>query len=219
MPNIEVKLRRGTEAEHNTFTGAEGEVTVDTTNDTLRVHDGSTAGGVRLAKLSEAGLDSIPNLSALGNVSGTSAVPVAIDIKDEDTMTSDSATALATQQSIKAYVDSQVTSAVSKYSTGWVNTDGSTTVANSATLSFTHSLGTTDLIITCYVADDASGTNSFAVSLTDISQNSQAVQVKDITTTEFTVQLGSQGTVTTNSSGVASITSLASKYIKIVAIG
>ena len=44
---------------------------------------------------------------------------------------------------------------VSKYSTGWVNTDGSTTVANSATLSFTHNLGTTDLSITCYIADDA----------------------------------------------------------------
>jgi|DEB0MinimDraft_10_1074344.scaffolds.fasta_scaffold23929_2 hypothetical protein len=55
MPNIQVKLRRGTATEHNTFTGAEGEVTVDTTNDTLRVHDGSTAGGIRLAKLSEAG--------------------------------------------------------------------------------------------------------------------------------------------------------------------
>ena len=53
MPNIQVKLRRGTATEHNTFAGAEGEVTVDTTNDTLRVHDGSTAGGIRLAKLSE----------------------------------------------------------------------------------------------------------------------------------------------------------------------
>ena len=55
MPNISVQLRRGTDAEHSSFTGAEGEVTVDTTNDTLRVHDGSTAGGIRLAKLSEAG--------------------------------------------------------------------------------------------------------------------------------------------------------------------
>ena len=53
MANIQVKLRRGTDTEHSSFTGAEGEVTVDTTNDTLRVHDGSTAGGVRLAKLSE----------------------------------------------------------------------------------------------------------------------------------------------------------------------
>ena len=53
MANIEVKLRRGTTSQHGSFTGAEGEVTVDTDLDTLRVHDGSTAGGVRLAKHSE----------------------------------------------------------------------------------------------------------------------------------------------------------------------
>jgi len=46
-----VQLRRGTDTEHNTFTGANGEVTVDTTNKTLRVHDGTTAGGTRLATL------------------------------------------------------------------------------------------------------------------------------------------------------------------------
>ena len=46
----ELKLRRGTTAEHSTFTGAEGEVTVDTTKDTVVVHDGTTAGGVPLAK-------------------------------------------------------------------------------------------------------------------------------------------------------------------------
>ena len=53
MANIEVKLRRGTTSQHSSFTGAEGEVTVDTDLDTLRVHDGSTAGGERLAKYSE----------------------------------------------------------------------------------------------------------------------------------------------------------------------
>lgn len=41
----QLKLRRGTTAQHSTFTGAEGEVTVDTTKDTLVVHDGTTAGG------------------------------------------------------------------------------------------------------------------------------------------------------------------------------
>jgi len=48
-----VQFRRGTAAEHTTFTGLEGEITVDTTNDTLRVHDGSQAGGYRLARFSE----------------------------------------------------------------------------------------------------------------------------------------------------------------------
>jgi hypothetical protein len=47
----QLQLRKGTAIEHDTFTGADGEVTVDTTNNTLRVHDGSTVGGIRLATL------------------------------------------------------------------------------------------------------------------------------------------------------------------------
>ena len=42
---VQVQLRRGTEAQNNAFTGVVAEVTVDTTNNELRVHDGSTAGG------------------------------------------------------------------------------------------------------------------------------------------------------------------------------
>jgi hypothetical protein len=45
-----VQLRRGTTAEHATFTGLEGETTVDTTKDTLVVHNGSTAGGFPIAR-------------------------------------------------------------------------------------------------------------------------------------------------------------------------
>lgn len=41
----QLKLRRGTTAQHSTFTGASGEVTVDTSKKTLVVHDGTTAGG------------------------------------------------------------------------------------------------------------------------------------------------------------------------------
>jgi len=41
----QVQFRRGSSAENDAFTGALGEVTVDTTNDSLRIHDGSTAGG------------------------------------------------------------------------------------------------------------------------------------------------------------------------------
>lgn len=46
-----VQFRRGTTAEHSTFTGAEGEITVNTTKDTLVVHDGSTAGGFEIVSL------------------------------------------------------------------------------------------------------------------------------------------------------------------------
>ena len=41
----ELILRRGTSAANNLFTGKEGEVTMDTETQGLRVHDGTTAGG------------------------------------------------------------------------------------------------------------------------------------------------------------------------------
>lgn len=41
----QLQLRRGTSSEHATFTGAAGEVTVNTTTNGLVVHDGTTAGG------------------------------------------------------------------------------------------------------------------------------------------------------------------------------
>ena len=44
-----VQLRRGTTAQTNAFTGAVGEVTVDTEKDVLVVHDGTTAGGFPVA--------------------------------------------------------------------------------------------------------------------------------------------------------------------------
>ena len=55
MPAFALQLRRGTTAEHSAFTGLVGEVTIDTDKDTIVVHDGVTAGGIPLAKSSEAG--------------------------------------------------------------------------------------------------------------------------------------------------------------------
>ena len=48
-----ILLRGGTTAQHANFKGYNREITVDTTKKTLVVHDGSTAGGIPLAKKSE----------------------------------------------------------------------------------------------------------------------------------------------------------------------
>jgi hypothetical protein len=47
---IQLQVRRGTATQHTTFTGASGELTLDTTNNSLHVHDGSTAGGHETAR-------------------------------------------------------------------------------------------------------------------------------------------------------------------------
>ena len=204
MPTI-LQLRRGTTAENAAYTGAAGEITVDTTLNKVLLHDGSTAGGaatvgnlqgnIQLGKTAAGEIDtssgnltidsaggtitlddnvtisgnltvsgttttvdsttvsiqnafvfegatddahettlttvdptadrtiSLPNATGtvvlkdttdtLTNKTITSAVlNTAVSgsaILDEDNMASDSATQLATQQSIKAYVDSQNT--------------------------------------------------------------------------------------------------------------
>lgn len=59
-----IQLRRGTTAETNAFTGAVGEVTVDTNKKTIVVHDGTTVGGTVLAKVSE-----VPSLVPQATVS------------------------------------------------------------------------------------------------------------------------------------------------------
>lgn len=50
MTTVAVQYRRGTTAQHTTFTGLAGELTVDTSKSTVVVHDGTTAGGFPLQK-------------------------------------------------------------------------------------------------------------------------------------------------------------------------
>ncbi len=45
-----IQMRRGSADENSRFIGADGEITVDTTNKSLRVHDGETMGGTLLAR-------------------------------------------------------------------------------------------------------------------------------------------------------------------------
>ena len=75
-----LKLRRGNTSQHGSFTGAEGEVTVDTDKETLVVHNGSTAGGFPVLRatggsqnLSTSGTAATGALTVTGNiaVSGT----------------------------------------------------------------------------------------------------------------------------------------------------
>ena len=151
-----LKLRRGTTSQHSSFTGAEGEVTVDTDKETLVVHNGSSAAGFPLAR--ESALTSKADLASpdfttditlkaqapvkfeddsggeyvglkapTGVTSYTVTLPAtapsngqvlkatsatalswsadtALTLIDEDDFSSDSATAVPSQQSAKAYI-------------------------------------------------------------------------------------------------------------------
>jgi len=67
-------------------------------------------GAVTTAKLNDgavtkAKIENVANMKVLGNTSGSAAAPQEVSILDENDMSSDSDTSLATQQSIKYYVD------------------------------------------------------------------------------------------------------------------
>ena len=95
----QLQLRKGTATEHNTFTGANGEVTVDTTNKTLRVHDGSTVGGTRLATLTS-GLVTVSQLP-----DATTTVKGAVILNDTLTSTSTTTALTAAQGKVLAERD------------------------------------------------------------------------------------------------------------------
>ena len=69
MPTV-VQFRRGTTAQNNAFTGAAGEISVDTSLGTIRVHNG-TVGGNILASIDAVQTISNKTLTAIGNISST----------------------------------------------------------------------------------------------------------------------------------------------------
>jgi len=87
--------RRGTTSAHTSFTGLAGELTVDTTKNTVVVHDGSTAGGVPLAK----------QRATTGTTSGTTYTLALADANNIVTTTSASSTTITVPASVFAAGD------------------------------------------------------------------------------------------------------------------
>jgi hypothetical protein len=79
--------------------------------------------GVTFAKMQH-----ISTAKVLGNVSGSEGDVSEVSLLDEDNMSSDSATSVATQQSIKAYVDNEI--AAKKVNCLLTNTSSSVTVSS-----------------------------------------------------------------------------------------
>jgi len=104
----QIQIRRGTAAEHENFTGAPGEVTMDTDAKTLRVHDGQTVGGVPLARA-----DQIAAAAGTGGAAAPYEMPSNYD-----------------------FVIASVSNGNSwyrKYESGWIEQGGLTTARNAVT--------------------------------------------------------------------------------------
>ena len=163
------------------------------------------------------GSTNLYNQTHTGDVTGSTALTLATVNSNVGQFTNATVTVNAKGLVTAASSGSGGSAGTPNWSSGWVNTDGSTTVNNAALLTFTHNLSTTNLVVTIYAADNSSGTNPYIVSPTDASSNSYGAQVKAISTTQLSVQLASSGFVGLNASGDAVGISWTSKYIKVVA--
>jgi hypothetical protein len=116
----QVQIRRGTTTQTNSFTGAVGEITVDTDKDTVVVHDGSTAGGHPLpTSLADLGVTS--SAAELNALDGIPATLTATELGYVDGVTS----AIQTQLDAKQALDAELTE---------LSTMGSTTASALADL-------------------------------------------------------------------------------------
>jgi len=90
---------------------------VDSGVTTSKIADSNvTTSKIADSNVTKGKIENVANMKVLGNTSGSSAAPQEVSILDEDNMASNSNTAIPTQQSVKAYVDTSVDTVVG----GWV---------------------------------------------------------------------------------------------------
>ena len=170
-----LKLRRGTTTQHGSFTGAEGEVTVDTDKETLVVHDGSTAGGHPVAAEDMANVSSASIAGRLGtdsiavgkiaagtlpsdvkiadaNISGNLTIESA-DIVDGTIATADIATGAVTGAKLAAGAVSEAGKIANSIITGAKIGSGTIAAGNLATDSVTTVKITDSNVTTAKIAD------------------------------------------------------------------
>ena len=133
----QLQLRKGTTTEHNSFTGAVGEVTVDTTKDVPVVHDGSTVGGHPVAARANA-----DGTISLIKKDGTSAGTINANGLFNNTLTStntNQALTAAQGKVLKDTLDTLYTTTSSSFGVGQTYSDvrasrvSGTTYTNSST--------------------------------------------------------------------------------------
>jgi hypothetical protein len=178
MPNIQVKLRRGTTAQHAGFTGAEGEVTVDTDKETLVVHDNATAGGHELAKASDAYVH--PNHTGDVTSTGDGATVIADSAVTHDKIsTTDAVFKINTSDQVRIGGDLNDSALQS------ISQVGVTSSSASAVMTIESTGATNDGILVCTAQRDA------IIQLKDASQSATDKGVYNISSADGKFSVGS----------------------------
>ena len=117
-----IQFRRGTSSQHASFTGAVGEMTVDTDKDVVVVHDGSTAGGFEMLR---ADLNNIAGPVGTSNIADSAITTAKIN---NDAVTNDKLSLSANAGEIKKALNANNNPEIFACR-AWVNFNGEGTVS------------------------------------------------------------------------------------------
>jgi len=159
----------------------------------------------------------VSNATHTGDATGSTALTLATVNSNVGSFTNANITVNAKGLVTAASTGSGGAAGTPNWSSGWVTTDGSTTVQDGATLSFTHNLGSENLVFSIFARDTSGGTNSQRVDSHAVSTNNYGAKVQDIGTNTVTIQLGNAGLSKWTSGGTASTANWNTQQIKVVA--
>ena len=168
-----VKYRRGTTAEHASFTGAAGEVTINTTTNELVVHDGVTIGGHVIGS-SGGGGGGASTLTDLNITDGT----------DGQVLTTDGAGTFTFTTLSNSGGNSQTSTIISPSAFAYVNTTSDGSGTNISWSNWNNSAGTLDFTFTTPQSDVNYAVISDVEGYDDVN-----IQVTSKSTTGFTVSI------------------------------
>ena len=160
-------------------------------------------GGIATAKIADSGIatakiadsavtkakiENVANMKALGNTSGSAAAPQEVAILDENDMSTDSDTSLATQQSIKAYVDTTAGPTVGFTPTSYTGGE-TTTLPNGLIMKFGTITATANSATSVNFGEGFSAVVSAQVTfLEDNNTDRQPVKIGSLGTSTLTIR-------------------------------
>ena len=183
---IQVQFKRGTQSQNNNFTGAAGEISVNTDTNSLRVHNGIATGGFELAR------------ADLSNTTGQAPYAASAGIA-----TYSGRSGIATYSSTAGVSTYSTTAGVSTYSSSSGIATYAATSGVSTTLTSTSSVNTTGIITASKFVGDGSGLTN----LPGLGSGSGTLKIADdgvIVGTAGTIDFGSNISVSF-SSGIATV--------------